>query len=75
MKIELNMVSIINITGLINGLFLSVVFYFSKKGKIIINRMLALLVFSLSMITLTALLWSSNTYLKYPELLGILKEL
>lgn len=71
MDITLDWISIINITGLINGLFLSFVFFVIKRGKKVINRILSLLILSVASITIAAVLWTTDAYLKYPNLLGI----
>lgn len=72
MELKLDWISIVNIIGFVNGIFLSVVIIFFKKGKKVTNYLFASVVIILTLIIGSSLLLTTNLYFKIPHAIGIL---
>lgn len=75
MKLELDVVSLFNIIGTINGLFITFIILGYKKGSFLTNRIFAVLIFSYSLIIFNSVFRQTRMYLIFPFLIGYIPHL
>lgn len=75
MKLQLDLVSLFNIIGTINGLFITFIILGIKKGNKTTNKIFAALIFSYSLIIFNTVFRQTKMYLIFPALIGIIPHL
>jgi AraC-like DNA-binding protein len=75
MQGTLDWVSVINIVGVVNGLFLTVVVKGVKKGDQVTKNILSLLLLTYSLVILGNVIWQTRIYHSLPFLIGIFPNL
>jgi AraC-like DNA-binding protein len=75
MTLELDLVSLFNIIGTINGLFITFIILGIKKGNKITNKIFAALIFSYSLIIFNTVFRQTRMYLIFPSLIGLIPHL
>ena len=75
MRLELDWVSLFNLIGAINGIFVASVILGIRKGNRTTSRILAALVFSYALIVFNTVFRQTRIYLYLPWLIGLLPHL
>lgn len=70
-EIKFDLISILVTVGIFHGIFLSIVFFFNKKGNTFSNKMIGLLMFAVSLSINYGMLIKSNLYQYAPHLLRV----